>query len=230
MSELPFGEYLSDRSFHEAKALYRIATQAFERTKSFGGERDAGQADALIAVVFAAAALEAFINQIADLASKLSADEDRSSDALRRYALLAAELEGDKRATELKYQLLSIELSGKKIERGRKPHQDFVLLFRLRDGLVHLKNQATGTPSTVPGSPIRYPGLIDDLRSRNVTAEDIPEGVRVPWIDLICTRAMARWACNTASQVVQAVIEIAPPGDFRTIVLVTSVVGFPEVA
>jgi hypothetical protein len=103
-----------------------------------GGRRhpaaSATQARPMLAIVFAAASLEAFINQAADLASRLSKDEDRSSDALRRYALLAAKLEGDKRATDLKYQLLSIELSGKRVNQGGPPFPDFALLFRLRDG------------------------------------------------------------------------------------------------
>ena len=216
--------------FHEAASLYRVASLAYERTKLSGGDRDAGQLDALIAVVFAAASLEAFINQAADLAARLTRHGHHHGDdaALRRYALLATEIENARGSTQLKYRVLAIALTGKQLDTGCRPFQDLVLLFRLRDQLVHLKNEIA---SPVPGAESEIdapPKVIQQLRSRNVTAEDVPTTSELPWIDRICTRAMARWACNTASEVVGSIVELAPPDDFHTVLLVASMVNFPQ--
>jgi hypothetical protein len=53
--------------------------------------------------------------------------------------------------------------------------------------------------------------VMEGLRSRNILAEP-PQGEFSDWLDLLGTRAVAGWACNTASAIVLSVLDAFPDG------------------
>jgi len=104
-------------------------------------------ADALIAIVFAALGVEAFINELAEMAQR---DADMygpglgGTATLRDLATTLVEIEDARGPVELKYQMASKILSGRTFDQGAQPFQDFRDLMRLRDALVSWFTSATG--------------------------------------------------------------------------------------
>lgn len=172
----------------------------------------------MVSTVFAAATLEAFINESADLADRPEDvfDKARDPDVVRTFGQSVKKAEARRETVAHKYLLASNVFTGSAYDRGRKPYQDFDLLMELRNALVHSRPQDrvhfTPDLSTyVPG----YPRLVERLRSKKVVANNIPPDMIVSWMRLITTRAMARWSCNTAANTIQSVIAIIPESPFR---------------
>ena len=91
---------------------------------------------AVIAVILAAAASEAFINE---LAAEVQKTRDLAS-GLIAFGSVMKEIEDNRGSLALKYLVASQALSGKMFDRGAQPFQDFDLLRRLRDLLMHVKS------------------------------------------------------------------------------------------
>jgi hypothetical protein len=109
----------------------------------------------------------------------------------------------------LKYLIASQTLSGIMFNKGTNPFQDFALLITLRNDLMHLKpkdqlEQADdGTPS------LRAPGYITSLQQRGL-AQAVDQRVMMSWFNILQTPEMAAWACETAKQIVLAVLSFIP--------------------
>ncbi len=113
------------------------------------------------------------------------------------------ELGNSKESTKLKYILSKLIISGSTYDKGKIPYQDFDLLIKLRNNIIHCK------PVELTKEP---PKFLTDLQSRKLVGEFIA-GVDSSWLSQVCTRQTARWACNTASNMILDIrksIESAP--------------------
>lgn len=203
-----------------ASPLLKVAKEAYERCSKQFTERQHAGSDPLIAIVFATAAMEGFINEVFELASepgdllRLLGDppEHKSVAAL---AGLAKALEQASSPIPLKFMLAKIALSGEPYDKGSPPYQDFELLIKVRNCLVHLRpldkfkmpgnNDVTGKPTP----RVAVPRFMKGLRTKNVLVETDATTFPNSFYE-ICTPAMARWACNTASAMVQSIVQIVP--------------------
>src|SRR5581483_10856159 len=95
-----------------------------------------------------------------------------------------------------KLLLTSALLHGEELRQGEQPVQDATTLFRLRDGIVHMKLQEVDLHQE---RSERTPNLVRGLQKRGLAGEATASD---SWIMLIATRAVARWACKTAEFVV----------------------------
>ena len=88
-----------------AGVLLRIATTANQRANEDHSERapNAGN-DALVAIIFSAFALEAFINELLGLARHFAAERSQT-DALSNFISLVSEAEDSRGSIKLKYNL-----------------------------------------------------------------------------------------------------------------------------
>ena len=120
-----------------AGVLRRIARLAHDRINARIGDREPHvDMDAIVAVVFAAASLEAFINETAALAgSSLPSDPP----SVRAFADCVREIEANRGATEDKYEAAGWAFVGRPYDWGVEPFQSCEVLFRLRNAVVHLK-------------------------------------------------------------------------------------------
>jgi hypothetical protein len=93
-------------------------------------------ADALVAILFSAAAVEAFVNEFPELLFFLGRGiippEMRALEQLLRVA------EDQNASVTLKLQIIAASASGKALDKSRQPYQDYSLLIALRNKLVHL--------------------------------------------------------------------------------------------
>jgi hypothetical protein len=87
--------------------------------------------------VFSAAAGEAFINEIGELGSH--ADLASEPAEVRNVATLIQEVENAKGRTTLKFHVAKLAITGKIFEKGSQPFDEFSLLMKLRNSLLHLE-------------------------------------------------------------------------------------------
>ncbi|HLP90778.1 MAG TPA: hypothetical protein VK184_19630 [Nostocaceae cyanobacterium] len=189
----------SYRFYKIAKDGYFKASQGFEIHS---------QDDALVSIVFSALSLEAFINEIPALAKleKQAGSTEVFLDKLIDAIEESASNKKNKKNTQHKFMLASEALDSG-FNKGDKPYQDFADLFKLRDCLVHLKPEDIIEEGD--NGEIKYFGrkLTERFRSKGIFLKD----TSVESLILkISTAKAALWACNTASEMVNAFLDKLP--------------------
>lgn len=178
--------------FFNSRILFKIAVSAYERTESSLSDNTGGQNDALVAILFSAVALEAFIM---DLALIAAADSQllRRTD-LQALANILDETESSRGSIRLKFLFAKSILSGKPYEKGSLPYQDFDILFILRDSIIHMK------PERITGEPHK---VLQRLQAKNLCELPDPH-ITGSWLGQVSTRTVARWACNVVVDMTQS--------------------------
>jgi hypothetical protein len=201
---------MGTRSSASCCKIFAQAWEAYRRTLRAAGDRDWGQLDALSAVILAAAAAKAFINELAELSrQEVNGDPRRwppPPPELQALATAVINVERSHGSTTEKFAAGIKALTGQPPDLGRKPFQDLILLMRARDGLIHTKLDVL--PAPADGLTSNVPSVVKQLRSKNITAIDADLAAD----DALSTRASAKWACETAASMVKAVITACPPG------------------
>lgn len=194
---------------YSATELFKIAKMAYERTNDGSSERVGDKYDAVVAIVFAAFSLEAFINELVDLADNPVLSD---SPAMRSFVALVKEVEELQGSVKLKYMLAKVAFTGTPFNKGESPFQDFVQLFKLRDMLVHYKPEDKyHIDSEGKSETHSYPKIILALRSKNILAQARNHTIE-KWLTLISTRACAYWACNATCEMIQLILNALPEG------------------
>ena len=212
---------------YSAGHLFFLAKQAYERTISTESDREPGKSDAIVAVVFAASSLEAFINELADWATYMP-DVMEHPESVQSFASLMREVENLRGSIRLKFMLTKLVFSGSTYKKDEQPFQDLSLLFMVRDALVHLKPQDEF--KTAPdGKKVRVmkPKVLKAL-PKNILAK-FDETIAADWKSMISTQAVAKWACNTAAKMVHSVLATLPESHFKKIVSEGFVIAFQSV-
>jgi hypothetical protein len=191
--------------------LFKVATDAYQRTKH-PSDPASLQTDALVAIVFSAAALEGFINEAVEFAAL----PRPKSPSVALFADLAQEVEKSRGSTRLKFLLASGVFAGRVFNKGGQPYQDFELLMDLRNELVHLKpiDRITG-PNAEGLLESKPPAIIKRLRSKRILAKNDPQ-IATPFTSLISTPAAARWACNAAAGMVEELLKLVPTSKYKS--------------
>lgn len=190
--------------------FYTIAQESYYKAKQ--GDNIRRQNDALVAIIFAALSLEAFINELGVLARD-ARDNGYSEDFLDKLidAIDESYIKHPKdKTTQAKFLNASRALS-KEFDTGKRPYQDFTALFKLRDCLVHLKPEDCLEIDV--NNNWNYSGrkLIDRLRSKNI----LLDSTQIKSITLLVSNAKAaKWACDTASAMVNAILDSIPESEF----------------
>lgn len=187
--------------------FYKIAIDGYLKSKQ--GYEIHRQNDALVSIVFSALALEAFINEVLSLAK--DAKQDGFTEAFLDNLIESIdESNSNKKSTREKFMLAS-EALGSGFKKGENPYQDFADLFKLRDCLVHLKPE--DRIETEDNGEIKYLGrkLTERLRSKDI----FQQYTRLESITLLVSTAKAAfWACMTASNMVNAILDKIPQSEF----------------
>jgi hypothetical protein len=236
-----------------APTLFSIAVDSAKRITS--APRAGGHNEALVSVVFAAASLEAFLNESVYLAENTRG----APPIVSAFAQVMADAEESKAQIQSKFQFGSLVLSGKTYEKGAAPYQDFSDLIAVRNSLMHGKsNELFLTIDGKPGGLLNPVDVIGRLTSKNILHEAQPEhqkgfvavagdtftgqlvlvndsdgispwssvesiraietsalkprGERLlsRWTYVIGTKAVAQWACDTASRMATDLMDKAP--------------------
>ena len=189
---------------HACRARNRALNE--ERERAAKGENAALTSDSITAIVLAAAATEAFINEFAELIG-LYRQNARDWAELTRETIAAAdaifEVEFLKGSIDEKYMAASKAL-GHRFDRGAAPFQAFEQLVNLRNAIMHIKSTRAGE---------RHSGqrITADLVQRGI-AFDRPGLQTLPWFDKLQSPPAAVWACESALAIILAIEGMVPTG------------------
>jgi hypothetical protein len=231
-----------------APTLFSIAVEA---AKGIAGDpRAGGHKESLVSVVFAAAALEAFLNEVAYLAGGKSSLRTPQPAVVSAFAQLMEDAEESRAPIQSKFQLSNLVLTGSTYDKGTAPFQDFADLIAVRNLLMH--GNSNERFSRVDNKPVMInpTAVLDRLTSKNVLHEAPPEhlkgfvavagesflaeavyaeelqgvsskggGSRIMtrWTYVVGTKAVAEWACNTASYMASDLMDKAPAGGWKQV-------------
>ena len=192
------------------------ATACEARDRAAAVVRDNPQAwptDTIVSIILAAATTEAFINELTETVGIQRDSPWRQTNPislpLRAFADALQEIEESRGSLGLKYLIASQTLSGTSFDKGTNPYQDFAILITLRNDLMHLKPRDTFLEKQ--GSPLQIhpPKYIKALQQRGL-ARTPKKDVGMSWLNILQTLEMAVWACDTAGNVIQAVLRLIP--------------------
>jgi hypothetical protein len=192
--------------FMSSGVLYRMATRAYQRTKAAPSDTTKGQDDALTALLFAAATLEAFIAELAHHAEAGTQLSQVLSPAASLSGVLD-EAESARGSVRLKYLMAKTILSGQPYEKGHAPYREFDLLFTIRDAILHHK------PQKITQNPHK---IVAALAARGLCEREEPH-VKSSWIHQVTTRCVARWACNVVRDMVASLRQHFPEDSEKTV-------------
>jgi hypothetical protein len=192
----------------ETGVLLGIAADAARSIEA--SPRDGGQKGALISIVFAVVALEAFLNETTELALDFSKyPQGLALPVISVFAEFMVEAEKSHASLESKFLLGNWILTGKKLDKGTQIYQDFSLLLQLRNDLLHFKANDAFEQSAPPEEI--HKKLFNRFGNKNILAENAKYSDG-SWTFLIETRAVAEWACRTAAQTLLDFCSKVPQG------------------
>jgi hypothetical protein len=187
-----------------AAEFMAIALDARDRAaEARRSDRTVMAADALVSVVMATAATEAFINELGAYYELRDLREPRET----ATGAALAEVEKSRGSTELKYLMASLGLSGQMFDRGAQPFQDFSTLMKIRNDLMHPRPLDEFDDA---GGVTARPTYVREFERRGMTCRQ-GDGVSMSWLNLLETDQIASWACQAAVEIIVAVVEMTPP-------------------
>jgi hypothetical protein len=213
-SEEPSGTGLTISAGH----LFGVAREACSRALGASPDTHAHVShDPLVAVVFAAAAGEAFINELADVAAHPAVvDRDLGPEPpeVGNLISLLSEAEGNRAATGFKFLVGKLALARNTYDKGANPYQDFATLIELRNSLLHLRTEhIEGVLAKGRYPSYRHPPVLERLRSKQILVD--VGGGGASWLYLVSTAATAKWACNATANIVADLFSSMPDSQLK---------------
>ncbi len=174
--------------------------------------------DPLVSIVFSVAACEAFISELAEFAgtamNEYGGRIPPEPGSVLMFKALYDEVEASKGSLNSKYILGFGLFSGRPINKGVAPYQDFALLLDLRNSLVHIKLDRIMLDDTNTAL-MKYPPIVEKLRPRGILAPLPGPNVATSWVSVVSTPAVARWCVRSATSMIVGLISVIPEGRLK---------------
>jgi hypothetical protein len=187
------------------------SSQMFTVARVEAHRSNPSQNDALVGIIFSALAIEAFINDLMELCEVYSRMGDKSV-SIKTFVTLLKQAEESRASIELKLHLASVAFRGAAFDRGISPYQDFNLLFKLRNTLVHAK------PDTIileNGEYVRkaegVEKILSALESRNLISNEPGQD----FFTIVTTSAVVTWAHEVAVKVTRNIVDLITDMDHK---------------
>lgn len=198
-----------------AGVLFGIAKEAYERTRAASSDNEPGHRDAIVAIIFSVAALEAFINEAVELSHNPPLVKVwKMPGQVTKFAEYAKEKNDTRMNIRKQFKNAQKILHGVDYDETKIPYKNFALLIELRNELVHMKPKDIFETKSDGNISMKSVPVIKRL-DKNIVVK-IKNQRPVPWISSICTRGVARWACNTASEMVQSILGPIPHNEYQS--------------
>ena len=192
------------RALFSSGHLWTIAVDAAIRAQvSRINLPHAPTAETTVAIIMAAVAAEAFINELPQLIlahDKYGPHPRTVTDTTwRAIAASIEQLETDHVQVTGKYLIASVLLPGEPLQRDEQTFADFSKLITIRNNLVHLKVQVE---SNYPGAA-KQKTFLNDFKNRRWTNPPLEDGgTAIGWLKQIQTPQVARWACRSSANII----------------------------
>jgi hypothetical protein len=214
----PLGQVRSDgeggslelrATFYSSLTLFDLACKAYRQSK-------ADPSQAIVALVFAAITIEAFLNDMVEVASSPLWEEQRPKE-VEAFASVLSDLEQQRAQIGLKIQMAHYIFEGRQIDKGGLPYQSFDLLVKLRNALIHYKPEKLDEPSSEDGR-FEAHRFVKRLAERGAIRWPKP-GATPHWPAIISDPGVARWACNVAVQMIEYLVDLVPSSDLKKVLV-----------
>lgn len=221
-----------DNIILSATKFFEIAQSAYQRARYQNlNFADGGQNDAIIAVTFSVMAVEAFLNELIELARER---EESEANSLCQIEPLLKSWE----KIETRLFSASCSTSDTPFQKDRRPFQDFNLLVRVRNRLVHLLAGDKITDGLIE----EHQKILSALKSHGVTIADQEihfdrddeeligkygailsdqeiNSIPLPFIYAVATQSVAEWSCQVASTIITTFINNMRDSSFKSLLL-----------
>ena len=212
-------------AFLNASHFFTIAKSNYVKLTNdsiFLGKED----EILISIIFSVVSLECFVNEIGMFVrAPRDAQCPRKPDFIKKLGNKFYKWERESKKPTLPDKLLAVKkiLTGNPFIKGKTPYQDFSLLYALRNSIVHFKPEkyhwTIGTQGQPIFAPVEAPKLLKGLRAKKllgpINSFSFEED---SFLDLICTREVAKWACETAVKMVNAITNGTPDSPYTFLI------------
>lgn len=210
--------------YSTAGNLFISAVDAYQYSKThsltpFAGSPISAAQAASASIIFAYIAAEAFVNELAMFGELLNRAD--SPGWVKSLADMLGDAEQSRTSTESRFQLAKFILSGHAFDRGGMPFQDFALMVRLRNMLVHHKPQEATARLSEGNFEWIDPKIVAELHKKGVLQPNTSFKLRMTkhdaltlsanFMPTVSTPEVARWACSSAASMVLAVVDAIPP-------------------
>jgi hypothetical protein len=191
--------------------LISVNVNLYHVAKAAALNADADRQNILVAIVFSVMWFESFVNYAVEELDEL---HSRGVAKIPRRLVSALTIFGElpeRLPLATRVQVLSCLLTGNPLPPAKQPFQDFELVVKLRNGLVHMKPARVKKLDT--GAWGRRDGqkLTRALRHRGLVSEP-GDKLGMGWLDAMFSPDSARWAFDTAVKMATAVADMFPKG------------------
>ena len=204
---------VADRSRQTGQGQSYSTFQFFGLAKDACKQSTAGNNHPLAAIILSAIAVETFINEAVEAIHPYlvpRSEWETEPDKLEALHSIIGDLKKQRSSTRTKLQVAHFVLTGKAIKRGEQPYQDFDLLVKLRDKLVH--SDVEKFELVIGGQKEYEPHpLVKRLIDRKVVKA--PPKTAAPQLrSSLNNPEVAEWALGVALQTIKFLIDLFPEG------------------
>jgi len=115
------------------------------------------------------------------------------------FAQMMGDADDDHASIDFRVRLAHWIMTGRMMDRGSQPYQDFTLLISLRNDLVHTRpNKLFAYGKTTMEEA--HGRLLNKFRNKNILADDYIAS----WTHLVQTRAVAEWSARAVAALTSA--------------------------
>jgi len=189
----------------EAGVLFGIAIDAIRSIKA--DPRKGGQRSALVSIVFSMIALESFVNEMTEQAQNMSPTQPAE---VSTFAQMMGDADDDHASIDFRVRLAHWIMTGRMMDRGSQPYQDFALLIWLRNDLVHTRPNKLFAYGKTTMEEV-HGRLLKRFKDKNILADEYIAS----WTHLVQTRAVAEWSARTVAAVVNEVCSGTSESEFQ---------------
>ncbi len=193
-------------SVRNSWALLRIAEDAADRAVTRPNQNFF---DSIVAVVFSAAFIEAYINELIWEARKNVEKGIVSADNIARLGHFGTWAVDNKVRLLEKYDLIAYTLSGQKWDRKQGPWPKFKLLVDLRNDLLHIHKPEI-LELMLPGGKkgVRWMKGVKSLKAQGIIPKDAPGGRSSSLVELdAASPQLAKWAIATVEEIKKSILD-----------------------
>ena len=178
--------------------------------------------EAVVAVVFSALAVEAFLNDVVHLTEEVTDSVDWGStpdvgEKFKVFGYIMKELEDRNSSIAIKMQMAHLFFTGTHLDSGSQPYQNYKILTNLRNALVHSKPVKHGV-SLDDSNQYEPQKIVKQLVDQKVIPKPSPQEppALMPYIR---KPEVARWAYGVAVEMRTFLVQLIPEGEIKNLLL-----------
>jgi len=194
--------------YTHAKTFHEIAKSSYEKS-------DEKEGAVIIAIMMSVISIETFLNETIYASRHQFHNEQQKS--ITNFSEIMTELEERRESTLMKFRFGLILLNRSAVNENSEIAQDLKILISLRNALVHMKSD-NWSVKIVRGQPDPerslkdYPKFIRQMIDKKLIEKPKRS---TTWTELIETKEIAKWACETARLTTVRFYNGFPKGNFK---------------